>query len=77
MQSRLSEAEVARELCDQAADPERGVLLCDRIQSLWAARCRCMGTIESIAFELIGTDEMTVDAYLDSFSFDLEFLSPA
>ncbi len=75
--NRLSEAEVARELCDRTTDSDRGVLLCDRIQSLWAARCRCVGTIESIDFDLLGTDEMTVDAYLGSFSFDLEFLSPA
>ena len=52
-----------------------GVLLCERLQHLWAERCDCVGTVSEIGFDFVGTDEMTVDAYLNSFSFDLEFLT--
>ena len=75
--SGLPAAEIAQQLCDGVADTGRGVLLCERLQRLWSEQCDCVGTIDAIDFELVGTDEMTVDAYLSSFSFDLEFLSPA
>lgn len=75
--SGLSAAEVAQMLCGGIADTGRGVLLCERLQTLWSERCDCVGKIDAVDFELVGTDEMTVDAYLRSFSFDLEFLSPA
>ena len=75
--SGLPAAVIAQQLCDGVADTGRGVLLCERLQVLWSEQCDCVGTIDSIDFELVGTDEMTVDAYLSSFSFDLEFLSPA
>ncbi|MCY3643989.1 MAG: hypothetical protein OXG41_10440 [Acidimicrobiaceae bacterium] len=75
--SGLSAAVIAQQLCDGVTDTGRGMLLCERLQSLWSGQCDCTGTIDAIDFELVGTDEMTVDAYLGSFSFDLEFLSPA
>ena len=75
--SGLSAAEIAQQMCDGIADPGRSVLLCERLQRLWSEQCDCVGMVGAIDFELVGADEMTVDSYLRSFSFDLEFLSPA
>lgn len=74
--SQLSASVIAQQLCDGVGDPGRGVLLCERLQSLWSEKCECIGTVEEVEFELLGTEDMTVDAYLKSFSFDLEFLTP-
>ena len=73
--SGLSAREAASQLCDGVSDPVLCVLLCDRLQRLWSDRCECVGKIDSVSFQLVGSDEMTVDAYLRSMSFDLEFLS--
>jgi len=75
--SRLTDAGIATELCAGTADSARGVLLCDEIQSRWSSRCECVGMVRAIHFDLLGADEMTVDAYLRSFSLDMEFLSSA
>ena len=75
--SGLSAAEIAQQLCAGVADATHGVLLCERLQRLWSEQCDCVGVVDEIDFELVGTDDMTVDSYLRSFSFDLEFLSPA
>lgn len=74
--SRLSAAEVAQWLCGGTGGDEYGLLLCERMQRLWSDRCECKGSIASVEFALLGTDDMTVEEYLRSFSFDLEFLSP-
>ncbi len=68
---------IAQKLYDGVADLQAGALMCERLQELWADRCEPTGSIQSIEFELLGTDDMTVDVYLASQSFDLEFLSPA
>ena len=73
--SGLAAAEIAQQLCAGVADATDGVLLCERLQRLWAERCDCVGTVFEIGFDFVGTDEMTVDAYLNSSSFDLEFLT--
>ena len=75
--SGLSAAEIAQQLCAGVADATHGVLLCERLQRLWSEQCDCVGVVDEIDFELVGTDDMTVDSYLRSFSFDLEFLSSA
>lgn len=75
--SNLSAPVIAQQLCDGVGDPVRAVLLCERLQTLWSEKCECVGVVETVEFELAGTDDMTVDSYLDSFSFDLEFLTPA
>ena len=75
--SNLSAAQVAQQLCDGVTDASRGVLLCERLQSLWSQQCDRFGTIKNVEFEFDGSDEMTVHGYLESFSFDLEFLTSA
>lgn len=72
----LQAAEIAQELCDGISDPQIGMLMCERLERLWADRCVPTGTVRSIEFALIGVDDMTVDTYLKSYSADLEFLSP-
>ena len=72
-----SAAEIAHQLCEGVVDPGHSVLLCERLQRLWSGQCECVGKVDEIDFELIGADEMTVDSYLRSFSFDLEFVSSA
>ena len=72
----LPAARIAQMLCDGVAHPQTGALMCERLEQLWADRCAPTGTVRSIEFELLGVDDMTVDAYLNSYSFDLEFLSP-
>ena len=72
----LSASDTARRLCDGVSDPSAGALLCQHIQRLWSELCTPRSPIRTVTFELLGTDEMTVDSYLKSQSFDLEFLSP-
>lgn len=69
-------AEIAQRLCDGVSDPQTGALMCERLEQLWADRCAPTGAVRSIEFELVGTDDMTVDTYLNTYPFDLEFLSP-
>ena len=68
-------ADIAQRLCDGVSDPQIGVLMCEQLQQHWADRCEPTGTVRSIEFELVGVDDMTVDTYLETYSFDLEFLS--
>ena len=75
--SGLSAAEIADQLCAGVADPVHIVLLSERLQRLWSEQCDCVGKVDEIDSELLGADEMTVDTYLNSFSFDLEFLTPS
>lgn len=72
----LPAADIAQKLCDGVSNPQIGALMCERLEQLWADRCTPTGRVRSIEFELVGTDDMTVDTYLESYSFDLEFLSP-
>lgn len=72
----FSASDTARRLCRGEADPHAGALLCEHIQRLWTDLCTPRSPIRTVAFELLGTDEMSVDSYLKSQSFDLEFLSP-
>lgn len=69
-------SDIAQELCDGVSDPQVGALMCERLEQHWSDRCEPTGTVRSIEFELVGVDDMTVDTYLKSYSFDLEFLSP-
>lgn len=73
----LPATRIAQLLCEGVADPKTGALMCERLEQLWADRCVRTGIVRSIEFELLGVDDMTVDTYLKSYSFDLEFLSPA
>lgn len=68
-------ADIAQRLCDGVSDPQVGALMCERLEQLWAERCAPTGTVRSVAFQLVGVDDMTVDTYLKSYAFDLEFLS--
>ena len=63
-------------LCDGVAHPQTGALMYERLEQLWADRYVPTGTVRSIEFQLLGVDDMTVDTYLKTYSFDLEFLSP-
>ena len=73
----FSGAELAEQLCKGVADAGRGGFMCERLERLWSEKCECLGPIATVEFALIGTDDMTVDEYLRSFSFDLEFLTSA
>ena len=72
----MAAPEIAQKLSEGVADSQAGTIMCGRLQKLWADRCEPTGSIQSIEFELLGTDDMTVDIYLATQSFDLEFLSP-
>ena len=69
-------ADIAQRLCEGVSDPQIGALMCERLEQLWSERCVPTGTVGAIEFQLIGADDMTVDTYRKSYSFDLEFLSP-
>lgn len=73
--STMEAATIAVQLLDGGLEPQLGMLMCDRLETLWAQRCKPEGVIRTIGFELLGTDDMTVDVYRSSFPFDLEFLS--
>ncbi|MCY4663144.1 MAG: hypothetical protein OXC00_00605 [Acidimicrobiaceae bacterium] len=72
-----SSAELAEQICNGGADANVGGLMCERLGLLWSERCECVGRIATVEFALAGTDDMTVDEYLRSVSFDLEFLTAA
>jgi len=72
---KLSSAELAARLTTGGIDVNTSVLVCERLSVLWSERCEPVGRITTVDFKLIGTDDMTVDAYLQSTSFDLEFLT--
>ena len=73
----LPAAVLAEQICTGSAGADRGGLMCERLELLWSERCDCVGRIATIEFALIGTDDMTVDEYRRSVSFDLEFLTAA
>ena len=66
---------IAIRLLEGVADPHEGLVCCDRLASLWADMCEPSGVIRSVSFELVSTDEMSVETYLSTYSLDLEFLS--
>lgn len=71
----LSAADLAGQLISGSIDTRIGGLVCERLGVLWSQRCEPEGRIATVEFALIGTDDMTVDEYLRSVSFDLEFLT--
>lgn len=73
--SGLSAAVIARQLCDGVDDPNRGALLCERLQNIWSSLCTRVGVVDEIDFKLESLEGMTAGEYRDSFSLDLEFLS--
>ena len=73
----LSAAELAEQICNREVGAERGGLMCERLELLWSERCDCVGKIATVEFALLGTEDMTVDEYRRSVSFDLEFLTAA
>ena len=71
----LSAPKLAAQLNAGGIDARIGGLVCERLEVKWSKRCEPVGRIAAVEFALIGTDDMTVDEYLRSASFDLEFLT--
>ena len=68
-------ASIATELITGVADAGLAQLMCDELQRHWAGRCPPQGVVTSIDFSILGSDEMTVDEYLATYSLDTEFLT--
>ena len=73
--NRLSAADIAEQLLNGEIDMRLGAFMCNRLQDEWARKCEPTGVIETVRFQLLGTDDLTAGEYLASSRLDLEFLS--